>query len=209
MRTNASPRSLPAIAVLSCAMLATAGCRQDMHDQPKYIPLRASAFFTDGSSARVPPAGTVARGQLREDTLLYTGKVGGEPSAEFPFPLTEQVMQRGREAFDAYCSHCHGQTGDGDGMVVQRGYTKPPPLHSDKVRNAPIGHIFDVITNGFGAMPDHAAQVKVSDRWAIAAYVRALQASASGTVNDVPPAQREQLDRPAGAAGAAAGHEQH
>jgi mono/diheme cytochrome c family protein len=177
-----------------------------MHDQPKYIPLRASSFFADGSSARPLPEGTVARGQLREDTLLYTGKVGDEPATEFPFPVTEAVMQRGQEAFNAFCSHCHGMTGDGDGMVVQRGYTRPPAMHSEKVRNAPVGHLFDVITNGFGAMPDHAAQVKVRDRWAIAAYIRALQASAAGTVTDVPAGQRDQLDRPAGAA--PAGHEQ-
>jgi mono/diheme cytochrome c family protein len=169
-----------------------------MHDQPKYIPLRASPFFADGSSARPLPAGTVARGQLREDSLLYTGKIGDEPVDQFPFSVTEQVMARGQEAFGAYCSHCHGQTGAGDGMVVQRGYTKPVALYDEKVRAKPVGHIFDVITNGFGAMPDHAAQVKVNDRWAIAAYVRALQASAAGTVNDVPTEQREQLDRSSG-----------
>lgn len=183
-----------------------------MHDQPKYIPLRGSTFFGDGASARPLPVGTVARGHLREDTLLYTGKVGDEPSSEFPFPVTEAVMRRGQEAFNAYCQQCHGMTGAGDGMVVLRGYTKPPAFWIERVRNKPVGHIFDVISNGFGAMPDHAAQVKVADRWAIAAYVRALQASASGTVNDVPAAQREQLDRPASAAGgtgATTGHEAH
>lgn len=185
-------------------ILTAAACRQDMHDQPKYGPLRASTFFADGSSARPLPAGTVARGQLREDSLLYTGKIGDEPVDQFPFPVTEQVMARGQEAFNAYCSHCHGQTGAGDGMVVQRGYTKPVALYDEKVRSKPVGHIFDVITNGFGAMPDHAAQVKVNDRWAIAAYVRALQAGASGTVTDVPAEQREQLDRLTGAPAAGA-----
>lgn len=175
-----------------------------MHDQPKYVPLRASAFFADGSSARPLPAGTVARGQLREDSLLYTGKIGDEPADQFPFAVTEQVMARGQEAFNAYCSHCHGQTGAGDGMVVQRGYTKPVALYDEKVRAKPVGHIFDVITNGFGAMPDHAAQVRVNDRWAIAAYVRALQAGASGTISDVPAEQREQLERPTGASAAGA-----
>jgi cytochrome c553 len=192
---------------LAAFALATVACRQDMHNQPKYIPLRESTFFADRASARPLPEGTVARGQLREDTLLYTGKIGDEAANEFPFPLTEQVMQRGQEAFNAYCSHCHGMTGEGDGMVVQRGFSRPPAMYGEKVKDAPVGHIFDVITNGFGAMPDHAAQIKVSDRWAIAAYVRALQASAAGTVNDVPAGQREQLDRPAGAA-PAAGHEQ-
>lgn len=201
MRTSPTARRLLAAVALACATVA---CRQDMHDQPKYVPLRGSTFFADGASARPLPAGTVARGQLHEDAVLYTGKVGEEPTAEMPFPVTEQVMARGQVAFNAYCSHCHGQTGDGDGMVVQRGYTRPPALWSERVRTQPVGHIFDVITNGFGAMPDHAAQVKVSDRWAIAAYVRALQVAAAGTVNDVPAAQREQLDRPAGAAAEAA-----
>ncbi len=204
MRTRPSSRRLLAAVALA---LAPAACRQDMHDQPKYVPLRGSTFFGDGASARPLVAGTVARGQLRDDTLLYTGKVGYEPSSEMPFPVTEAVMHRGQEAFNAYCQHCHGLTGSGDGMVVLRGYTRPPALWTDRVKERPIGHIFDVITNGFGAMPDHAAQVKVEDRWAIAAYVRALQASASGTVNDVPVEQREQLDRPATPA-AAAGHEQ-
>lgn len=207
MRTRSSSRLVLATVALAFSSVA---CRQDMHDQPKYIPLRASTFFADGNSARPLPAGTVARGHLREDSLLYTGKVGDEPVDQFPFPVTEQVMARGREAFNAYCSHCHGQTGAGDGMVVQRGYTKPVALYDDKVRHKPVGHIFDVITNGFGAMPDHAAQVKVTDRWAIAAYVRALQASASGTIADVPDAQREQLDRPVGAPAAeAAGRDAH
>jgi mono/diheme cytochrome c family protein len=180
-----------------------------MHDQPKYVPLRGSTFFGDGASARPLPAGTVARGQLREDTLLYTGKNGEDPSSEMPFPATEAVMRRGQEAFNAYCQHCHGMTGAGDGMVVLRGYTRPPALWADRVKERPIGHIFDVITNGFGAMPDHASQVKVEDRWAIAAYVRALQASASATVEDVPAGQREQLDRPATPAAAAGREQQH
>lgn len=189
------------IRVCAVAALAalTAACRQDMHDQPKYTALQASSFFPDNSSARPLPAGTVARGQLREDALLYTGKVGDEPAAEFPFPLTPEVMARGRVMYEAHCSHCHGLTGGGDGMVVQRGFTKPPVLYDARFKEAPIGHFFDVITNGFGAMPDHAAQIKVRDRWAIAAYLRALQAGASGTVDDVPAAERDALDGPAAA----------
>ena len=183
----------PAVLVL---LLAVVGCRQDMHDQPRYTALQASSFFADNSSARPLPAGTVARGQLREDTLLYSGKAADEPVDQLPFPLTPEVMARGREMYEAYCSHCHGLTGAGDGMVVQRGFTKPPALYDEKVRTAPLGHYFDVITNGFGAMPDHASQVKVHDRWAIAAYLRALQASAAGTVNDVPEAERGGLDGP-------------
>jgi mono/diheme cytochrome c family protein len=171
-----------------------------MHDQPRYTALQASSFFADGSSSRPLPAGTVARGQLRDDTVLYTGKVGDDDATEFPLPVDEALMARGRVMYDAYCSHCHGVTGAGDGMVVLRGFTKPPVLYEERLRNAPVGHFFDVITNGFGAMPDHAAQIKVVDRWAIAAYLRALQAAGSATIDDVPAAERERLvaerDRP-------------
>jgi len=166
-----------------------------MHDQPKYIPLRQSAFFGDQRSARPFVPGTVARGQLREDTLLYTGKVNGTDATLFPFPVDERVMARGRERFGIYCSPCHGQTGQGDGMVVRRGFRRPPTFHQDRLRDAPIGHVFDVISNGFGAMPDYAAQIKIEDRWAIIAYLRALQLSEHATVNDVPADKRGQLDR--------------
>ena len=164
-----------------------------MHDQPKYIPLRQSAFFADERSARPLVTGTVARGQLREDTLLYTGKVNGADATMFPFPIDAQVMARGRERFDIYCSPCHGRTGTGDGIVVQRGFTKPPSLVTDRLVEAPPGHFFEIITNGFGAMPDHAAQVRVRDRWAIIAYIRALQLAANAKIDDVPPAERARL----------------
>jgi mono/diheme cytochrome c family protein len=182
---------------LLCA-LAGPACRQDMHDQPKYIPLRGSTFFADERSARPIVAGTVARGQLREDTLRYTGKVEGADATVFPFPIDAEVLRRGRERFDIYCSPCHSRTGEGDGMIVRRGYRRPPSYHEERLRNAPVGHFFDVITNGFGAMPDLAAQVKADDRWAIAAYIRALQLSAHATLADVPPAERAQLDRAPG-----------
>lgn len=164
-----------------------------MHDQPKYIPLRQSTFFGDERSARPQVADTVARGQLREDPLLYTGKVDGADATMFPFRIDQQAMARGRERFDIYCSPCHGRTGMGDGMVVRRGYRRPPSYHDDRLRNAPIGHFFDVMTNGFGAMPDYATQVSVRDRWAIAAYIRALQLSEHATIDDVPPADRSNL----------------
>lgn len=166
-----------------------------MHDQPKYIPLREAAFFGDDRSARPVIAGTVARGQLNEDSLLYTGKVNGADATVFPFPVDDRVMARGRERFNVYCSPCHGQTGVGDGMVVRRGYRHPPTFHQDRLRDAPLGHFFDVITNGFGAMPDYAEQVKVEDRWAIIAYVRALQLSEHATASDVPPDRRGSLDQ--------------
>ena len=169
------------------------GCRQDMHDQPKYIPLRESAFFNDDRSARPLVEGTVARGHLRDDELLYTGKAHGEDAAVFPFAVTADVMGRGQERFNIYCSPCHGRTGQGDGMVVRRGYRRPPSLHQDRLRSAPAGHFFDVITNGFGAMPDYAAQVRAEDRWAIIAYVRALQLSEHATVADVPAGERDKI----------------
>ena len=186
-----------AIAHVTTAALMAFGslaCRQDMHDQPKYSALEAAPFFADNSSARPPLPGTVARGELRDDQVLYTGKVNDEDVTAFPFPITEAVVARGRERFDIYCSPCHGRTGAGDGIVVQRGYTPPPPLDAPHLREAPPGHFFDVITNGFGSMPDYAAQIKVTDRWAIAAYVRALQAASSATPKDVPPAERGRLE---------------
>jgi mono/diheme cytochrome c family protein len=164
-----------------------------MHDQPKYIPLRESSFFGDTRSARALVVGTVARGQLHEDVLLNTGKVNGADTTIFPFRIDNRVMARGQERFNIYCSPCHGRTGFGDGMVVRRGYRRPPSYHDDRLRNAPIGHFFDVISNGFGAMPDHAAQIRVEDRWAIVAYVRALQLSEHATVADVPADEREKL----------------
>jgi mono/diheme cytochrome c family protein len=176
--------------------VAAAGCRQDMHNQPKYIPLRESAFFTDDRSARPLVPGTVARGQLHEDALLYTGKINGADATLFPFRVDVAVMVRGRERFDIYCSPCHGRTGAGDGMVVRRGYRHPPSFHDDRLRAAPVGHFFDVMTNGFGAMPDYAAQIPAGDRWAIIAYVRALQLSEHATVADVPVPERARLDQP-------------
>ena len=165
-----------------------------MHDQPRYSPLEASSFFSDNTASRAPVAGTVARGQLRDDELLYQGTIDGQPADMFPFAIDEAVMARGQEAFNAFCSPCHGRTARGDGIIVKRGYTRPPDLTDDSVRSAPVGHYFNVITNGFGAMPDHAAQIKVRDRWAIAAYLRALQASTSASINDVPPAERTRLE---------------
>jgi mono/diheme cytochrome c family protein len=181
-----------ALIVIAALSLLTA-CRQDMHDQPKYVPLRESTFFGDDRSARVPVEGTVARGELHDDTLLYTGKVNGADASMFPFPVDAKVMARGQERYNIYCSPCHGRTGDGDGMVVRRGYRRPPTYHDDRLRSAPIGHFFDVITNGFGAMPDYAAQIRAEDRWAIAAYIRALQLSEHAAVADVPADRRGTL----------------
>jgi mono/diheme cytochrome c family protein len=169
------------------------GCRQDMHDQPKYVPLRQSTFFNDARSARPVVEGTVARGQLRDDELLYTGKVEGEDATLFPMRVDATLMARGQQRFNIYCAPCHGRTGQGDGMVVRRGYRRPPSMHQDRLRNAPVGHFFDVMTNGFGAMPDYASQIRAEDRWAITAYIRALQLSEHATMADVPPADRSRI----------------
>jgi mono/diheme cytochrome c family protein len=175
-------------------LLFSAACRQDMHDQPKYQPLEQSSFFLDEQASRSPVPGTVARGELQDDALLYTGKVDGSDALMFPFRIDDSVMARGQQRFNIYCSPCHGRTGMGDGMVVQRGYRRPPSFADERLRQAPIGHFFDVMTNGFGAMPDYAAQIRPTDRWAIAAYVRALQLSAHATIDDVPVAERGRLE---------------
>ena len=171
-----------ALVVLMCA-----ACRQDMHDQPKYTAYKPSDFFADQRSARPLVEGTIAQGHLNEDELLYTGRVGGQPATMFPFAVDDALMRRGRERYDIFCSPCHGLTGEGDGMVVQRGYRRPPSFHVDRLRQAPPGHVYDVMTNGFGAMPDYAAQIPVRDRWAIAAYMRALQLSQNATVAELSP----------------------
>jgi len=181
------------LCVLCLLCVIVSGCRQDMHDQPKYIPLRQSAFFNDARSARPVVEGTIARGQLRDDELLYSGKVNGADAAMFPMSIDAAVMARGQQRFNIYCAPCHGRTGQGDGMVVRRGYRRPPSLHQDRLRNAPTGHFFDVMTNGFGAMPDYAAQIRAEDRWAIIAYIRALQLSEHASLADVPAADRSRL----------------
>ncbi len=179
--------------VALAALLLTSACRLDMHDQPKYTPLRESDFFSDRRSARPVIEGTVARGQLNDDELLQTGRVNGQLSREFPYAVTAEVIARGRERYDIFCSPCHDRTGRGNGMIVRRGYRQPPSLHLDRLRQVPAGHFVDVMTNGFGAMPDYRTQVPASDRWAIAAYIRALQLSAGATLDQVPPEQREKL----------------
>jgi mono/diheme cytochrome c family protein len=182
---------------LAC-VVALGGCRQDMHDQPKYIPLRSSEFFPDGRSARSPVEGTVARGQLRDDVHLYTGMIAGKPAETFPFPVTREVLERGRERFNAICAPCHSSLGDGNGIIVQRGYRRPESFHTDRLRKAAVGYYFDVMTRGFGAMPDYAPQVTPPDRWAIAAYIRALQLSQAATLEDVPAQERKRLEETRG-----------
>jgi len=178
------------------ATLILAGCRQDMHDQPRFKPLAQSDFYADLRSARPPVDGTVARGQLHEDSYLYTGKIGNNPGDYMPFPVTEDVLARGRERFNIYCSPCHSRLGDGNGMIVQRGFRAPPSYHTERLRKAPLGYFFDVMTNGFGAMPEYASQIPPRDRWTIVAYIRALQLTREATMNDVPPGQKVPSEPP-------------
>ena len=190
-RTNQLRRG----AVLVLLAAAVTACRQDMHDQPKYRPLRGSEIFADKRSARPFVPGTVARGTLREDTVLYTGKIGNEFVTEIPVKVTADVLARGQTQFQVFCSPCHGRTGRGDGMIVQRGFKKPSSYHVDRLRQAPIGYFYDVMTNGFAAMSDYSAQVPPADRWAIAAYIRTLQYSQYAPGADVPADKHGELDQ--------------
>ena len=220
-------------------ILFLSGCRQDMHDQPKYEPLEPIndiGSITDGRASRPAVEGTVARGSLDDDPYLLAARSGAAPqgvsgqvdanvggqgmtpgaqaaqaaqgqgqtpqgqtgqgfSNTFPFPVTVEVMNRGEERYNIFCSMCHDRTGSGSGMVVRRGYRKPPSFHEDRLRQAPAGYFFDVITNGFGAMPDYSAQINPRDRWAIVAYVRALQLSQRATIEEVPPEERGRLNQ--------------
>ncbi len=162
--------------------------------QPKYIPLRQSTFFGDNRSARLPINGTVARDQYNGDPYLVTGKNGKQDGDRMPYPVTMEVLQRGQQRYNIYCAPCHSRVGDGNGMIAQRGYRQPPSLHDDRLRQAVLGHFFDVMTNGYGAMPDYASQINPTDRWAIAAYIRALQLSQHGSIEDVPAENRNAID---------------
>ena len=181
-------------AILAAAALAAA-CRRDMQDQPRFRPFRPTAFFPDGRSERPLVPGTIARGHLDEDDHLYRGRVDGAWATTFPFPVTAEVLERGRERSDIFCAPCHGRIGDGDGMIVRRGMHRPESYHVDRLRKAPPGYFFDVITNGFGSMVDLSDRLNVEDRWAIVAYVRALQRSQAASLEDVPPEDRERLRR--------------
>jgi mono/diheme cytochrome c family protein len=181
-----------ALVLLAAAVTA---CRQDMHDQPKYRPFRGSEMFADQRSARPLVHGTVARGTLREDEAFFTGRAGRDFVTQIPVPVTAELLARGQERFQIFCSPCHGRTGRGDGMVVQRGFKKPSSYHTERLRRMPIGYFYDVMTNGFGAMADYASQVPPKDRWAIAAYVRTLQYSQYAPAADVPESAHAELDR--------------
>ena len=180
---------------LGAVALLLSGCRLDMHLQPKYLPYAQTDFFGDGRSERQPVPGTVARGQLRVDELFYTGRENGVVVDKIPFPITRADLERGRERYDIYCTPCHDYTGSGRGMIVQRGFPQPPSYHIQRLREAPVGHFYEVITNGFGAMYSYAARIEPADRWRIAAYIRVLQLSQNAKIDDVPASARANMDR--------------
>jgi len=196
VRNARSPRSVARVVMIACmgavAMLLF-GCRLDMHVQPKYLPYEPTDFFGDGRSERQPVPGTVARGQLRVDELMFSGRENGVVADKFPFPITKADLDRGRERYNVYCTPCHDYTGSGQGMIVQRGFPQPPSYHIQRLRDAPVGHFYEVMTNGFGAMYSYAARVEPADRWRIAAYIRVLQLSRNAKIEDVPESERQKL----------------
>jgi mono/diheme cytochrome c family protein len=165
-----------------------------MYQQAKYEPLESTPFYPDQMSARGLPPGTVARGHAELDRAFYTGIIGTNYVAEFPMAVTRETLERGRERFNIYCSVCHGRDGQGHGMIVQRGFPQPPSYHTERLRNAPVGHFFDVITHGYGVMYPYASRVAPEDRWAIAAYIRVLQQSEHTPVDEIPAAARKDLE---------------
>jgi cytochrome c553 len=181
------------VACLGAVALLLSGCRLDMHVQPKYLPYEPTKFFADGRSERQPVPGTVARGQLRLDELMFSGRENGVVVDKFPFPITRADLDRGRERYNVYCTPCHDYTGQGRGMIVMRGFPQPPSYHIQRLRDAPAGHFYEVITNGFGAMYGYAARVEPADRWRIAAYIRVLQLSQNARIEDVPESERAKL----------------
>jgi hypothetical protein len=181
------------VACMATVAMLFSGCRLDMHVQPKYLPYEPTTFFDDGRSERPPVPGTVARGHLHLDELLYTGKENGIVSNRFPFPITHEDLERGRQRYNIYCTPCHDYTGSGRGMIVQRGFPTPPSYHIDRLRQAPVGHFFDVMTNGYGSMYSYASRIEPEDRWRIAAYIRVLQLSQHASLQDVPDSERQKL----------------
>jgi mono/diheme cytochrome c family protein len=174
------------------AAVLLAGCRQDMHNQPKFYPQRGTTFYADGRSVRPQVENTVARGQLDETDYFYTGMKDGKEGDALPFPATIDVLARGQERYNIYCTPCHSRVGNGVGMIVQRGYAKAGNFHTARLEAAPLGHFFNVITNGYGAMPDYSAQVTPADRWAIVAYIKALQLSQNAQQSDIAAGQHVQ-----------------
>lgn len=175
------------------ALSLLVGCRQDMHDQAKLQPYEASSFFPDGRASRPPVPGTIPRGRLDLDEHLFLGRVGGELAPTFPMDVDRALLERGRERYAIFCTPCHGLSGDGDGMIVRRGFKRPESFHLERLREAPPGYFFDVMTRGFGVMYPYDDRLEPADRWAVAAWIRVLQRSQQGSLDDVPPGVREAL----------------
>lgn len=182
------------VCAIFCLALLLTSCTMDMKKQPHYEPYETSNFFSNDSSARPLAPDTVPRGEARLDDMLYTGMVDGSYTEEFPFPLTREDLKRGEERFNIYCAPCHGMTGDGDGMIVQRGFRQPPSFNQDRLREAAPGYFYYAIANGFGSMPSYANRIPVRDRWLIIAYIRALQLSQHASVSDLPQADQTKLE---------------
>jgi mono/diheme cytochrome c family protein len=199
-------------ALIGFALVSIVGCNTDMWVQTKTAPLSSSEFFADGQSARPLVPGTIPRGHLREDGVFYTGIENGKWTDKLPVPVTLELLKRGRDRFDIYCSPCHGRLGDGKGMIAQRGYQLKRPVgnyHSDRLRKMPVGHFYDVITNGYGAMYSYASRIEPQDRWAIVAYIRVLQQSQHGSVSELTADEKTKLDEkiePKKEAGEGEGH---
>lgn len=187
----------PLLVVLLLGAVALSACQTKMVDQPRYDPLQASKFFSDGMSARQPVSDTVPMNAVLDKPVEMTGQSNGQPATDFPFPLTDQVLARGQQRYNIYCSPCHGYTGEGNGMVVQRGFPAPPSFHSDQLRGMPPGFYFQVMTQGFGRMFPYASQVSPEDRWAIAAYIRALQLSQHAPASSLPQEDQQKLQEKA------------
>lgn len=181
---------------LAVVVLTAPGCRRDMYDQPKYDAYDATTFFKDGTSGRQQIAGTVARGDEQVDPLFYHGKMDGKDATEMPFEVTAEVLALGEQRYTIFCTPCHGRDGNGKGMVVRRGFSPPPTFHQEYLRKKPVGHFFSVITNGYGAMYSYASRIPVRDRWAIIAYIRALQYSRTASLDDLEPDERTKLEHP-------------
>ena len=193
---RSSPQFIRLAMVLALAILVTAaGCRSEMYDQPRYDTFESSAFFPDGLSARPLVAGTVPRGWARTDEHLYYGRVNGELAPTFPFPVDESVLTRGRDQYSVFCTPCHGGLGDGQGMIVQRGMPKPPSFHEQRLRDVPVGHIYDVISRGYGAMYAYSHRIKPHDRWAVVAYIKALQLSQNAPIDSLDETDRQRVEQ--------------
>lgn len=185
---------LPAICAALCLLMVLTGCTMNLRNQPRYEPFEQSAFYKDKDSSRPLVADTVARDNLRIDSHFYTGQVDGEFADTYPFEITAEMLDRGQERFDIFCAPCHSRLGDGNGMVVQRGFKQPPSFHIERLQNETPGYFYGAITNGFGVMPSYASRIPPKDRWLIVAYIEALQLSQNATLNDVSQSERGALD---------------